>query len=181
MIAGMERQSRDSACRDGGEVQTPLPGTPTPPRTWLASVFSVALLLVVASPVVENWKAEPFDDFPLSYFPMFSRETADDQRVTYLIGLNPSGERYLLPYGYAGRGGMNQVRKQMNKLVGQGDASKLCETAASRVNRQGSRLPEIRTVEVITGRFSLSGYFTGTEIPTVENVRARCSVARGRS
>lgn len=147
----------------------------------LAGAFSILLLLVVASPIVENWKPASRDDFPLSYYPMFSEERADIQRVNYLVGLDSRGERFLIPYQYAGPGGMNQVRRQMNKLVENGDARKLCQTVATRVARAGARLPVLRTIEVTTGTFRLSEYFTGHRTPIAERVTARCMVDRVRS
>lgn len=144
----------------------------------LAAVFSIVMLAVVASPIVENWKTPAHDDFPLSYYRMFSEERADLQRITYLVGIDTQGSRFLIPYRYAGAGGMNQVRRQMNKLVAEGDARRLCQTVASRVARARSRLPDLRTVEVTTGAYRLSEYFTGRQAPVTENVNARCSVAR---
>jgi hypothetical protein len=155
-----------------------------PERTtgkWLAGAFSIAVLVVVASPVVENWRWPPRDDFPLSYYRMFSEDRADAQRLTYLVGLDEQGGRYLIPYPLAGAGGMNQVRRQINKLVDQGQAPGLCRSVAARVARAGSRMAQVRTVEVTTGTFRMSGYFTGRQVPTTENVRARCSVERRRS
>ena len=147
----------------------------------LAAAFSIVVLAVVASPIVENWKATPQDDFPLSYYRMFSEERADTQRVNYLVGLDSQGERFLIPYQYAGPGGMNQVRRQMNKLVERGDSRRLCQTVATRVSRAGSRLPDVRTIEVTTGTFRMSDYFTGRQVPILERVSARCSVERSRS
>ena len=147
----------------------------------LAGAFSVILLALVASPIVGNWKPSSRDDFPLSYYPMFSEERADTQRVNYLVGLGSRGERFLIPYQFAGPGGMNQVRRQMNKLVQRGDAARLCQTVAGRVARAGSRLPEVRTIEVTTGTFRMSEYFTGHRAPVAEHVSARCSVGRSRS
>jgi hypothetical protein len=144
----------------------------------VAAIFSVAVLVVVASPVLENWKERPRDDFPLSYYRMFSEERADRQRITYMVGIDAQGNRYLLPYRFAGTGGMNQVRRQMNRLVDQGRASSLCQTAAARVVRAGSRLRAVQRLEVITGTFRLSEYFAGRTAPDAENVRARCSVSR---
>jgi hypothetical protein len=148
---------------------------------WLAGAFSVVLLGAIASPVVENWRTPARDDFPLSYYRMFSEERSDVQRVTYLVGLDDAGERFLLPYQLAGPGGMNQVRRQMNKLVEQGQASKLCRSVASRAARAGSRLSTVRMVEVITGTFRLSEYFNSRRAPDSENVRARCDVERRSS
>jgi hypothetical protein len=146
----------------------------------LAAAFSIVLLVVVASPIVENWRSPSHDDFPLSFFRMFSEVRSDSQRVTYLVGLDSRGGRVLIPYQYAGSGGMNQVRRQINRQVEQGSADKLCERVASRVSRAGSRLPELRTVEVTTGTFRMSEYFRGDQAPVSENVSARCTVARSR-
>jgi hypothetical protein len=144
----------------------------------VAALFSVAMLVVVASPVVENWKEQSRDDFPLSYYRMFSEERTDRQRLNYVVGLDAQGNRYVLPHKYVGTGGMNQVRRQMNRLVDQGRASSLCATAAARVARAGSRLRDVQRLEVITGTFRLSEYFAGQTAPDMENVRARCSVSR---
>ena len=146
----------------------------------LAAAFSIVLLAAVASPIVENWKSPSHDDFPLSFYRMFSEVRADTQRVNYLVGLDSRGDRVLIPYQYAGAGGMNQVRRQINRQVDDGAASKLCERVASRVSRAGSRLPDLRTVEVTTGTFRMSEYFRGHKAPVSENVRARCSVERSR-
>ena len=62
----------------------------------------------------------------------------------------------------------------------QGAAAKLCQTVASRVGRAGSRLPELRTIEITTGVFRMSEYFQGRPAPISENVSARCSVERSR-
>jgi hypothetical protein len=147
---------------------------------WLAGAFSIGLLVVLASPIVENWKSSPRDDFPLSYYRMFSEQRGDTQRVTYLVGLDDHGGRFLLPYQYAGPGGMNQVRRQINKNVEQGDASRLCRTVAARVARVGKRLADLHTVEITTGTFRMSEYFRGQQAPRSESISARCSVARGK-
>jgi hypothetical protein len=146
-----------------------------------AALFSIVVLAVVASPIVENWRPTPRDDFPLSYYRMFSEERDDVQRVTYLVGIDRQGHRFTLPYQLVGPGGMNQVRRQIHRLVERGDAPRLCRTVAGRVARAGSRLADLRTVEVTTGTFRLSAYFTGQQsAPDVENVRARCTVERAQ-
>lgn len=142
----------------------------------LAAAFSLAMIAIVSWPVLENWKAEPQDSFPLSYYRMFSEDRADRQRLTYLAGLDARGSRYLIPYRFAGTGGMNQVRRQINRRVNQGEAADLCRSVASRLGRSSSRPPGVNTVEVITGTFLLSNYFTGNITPLEENVRARCAV-----
>jgi hypothetical protein len=143
---------------------------------WLAGAFSLAMLAIVASPVVENWKAEPRDSFPLSYYRMFSEDRADRQRLTYLVALDDRGRRYLIPYQFAGAGGMNQVRRQINRRVGQGEAAELCRSVAARLRRSARRPAGADHVEVITGTFRMSTYFSGNRAPLEEDVRARCRV-----
>jgi hypothetical protein len=142
-------------------------------RKRLAGAFSVVLLLLVTSPVAENWKDTPEDDFPLSYYPMFSTDRADRQRVTYLVRRDAAGGGTLLPYWYAGAGGMNQVRRQITKLANDGGAQRLCRKVAARAAQDGGGPG---TIEVVTGTFRLSAFFAGDRLPASEAVRARCPV-----
>jgi len=48
--------------------------------------ISILCMLVIASPILENWKDEPKDDFPLSYYPMFSKIRGETTIVSYLYG-----------------------------------------------------------------------------------------------
>jgi hypothetical protein len=147
-------------------------------RKWQASILSVVMVVAVAAPVAENWKATPRDDFPLSYYPMFSFERADRQRVTYLVGYDAGGARHELPYRYAGQGGMNQVRRQIGKMLERGQGNRLCQMVATRVARAGSEVAALRRVEIVTGTFQLSSFYGGSREPVSENVRARCTVRR---
>ena len=184
---GPEMSLRTLELRHGSRHEGDAPGQApdragrAPAGKWLATAFSIAMIAAVASPVLENWKAQPRDGFPLSYYRMFSEERADTQRLTYLVGLDGRGNRYLIPYRFAGAGGMNQVRRQINKLVAQGQADRLCQTVATRLARSAGRLPDLDTVEVITGTYRLSSYFTGNNAPVAEQVRARCRAGRARS
>jgi hypothetical protein len=178
MSAGSLAYPSDPAPEDAA-VDREVDGQSSAARKWQATALSMVMLVMVASPVFENWEAAPRDDFPLSYYPMFSENPSDRQRVHYLIGFDAEGNRHLLPYHYAGRGGMNQVRRQMNRLVSAGEASELCRDVAERVARAGSRLRKIGQVAVVTGTFRLSAYFTGRATPDAEQVRAQCAVRRG--
>jgi hypothetical protein len=71
---------------------------------------------------------------------------------------------------------MNQVRRQINRRVEQGQSVELCRSVASRLGRSLSRPPGVNAVEVITGTFRMSSYFAGTRVPLEENVRAHCAV-----
>jgi hypothetical protein len=148
-------------------------------RKWVASILSLVLLGAVIAPVGQNWMAAPQDDFPLSYYPMFSFDKTDRQRVTYLIAHDADGRRLLLPYWFAGLGGMNQVRRQMTKLVERGESSRLCRSVAARVARAEDLPKNLVNVQVVTGTFFMSEFFTGNRMPTSENVRAHCAIQRG--
>lgn len=151
----------------------------TAPRKWFASLLSFVFLAAVLTPIVENWRDAPRDDFPLSYYPMFTFEKTDRQRVTYLVVYDSARNRFLLPYWYAGLGGMNQVRRQVNKLVDRGQASRLCRNVASRVARSPELSSDLRAVEVVTGVFQMTQFFAGNRVPVSETVRAQCPVQRG--
>ena len=146
---------------------------------WSAGLLSVVILVAMLAPITQNWTDEPRDDFPLSYYPMFSFEKGDRQRVTYLVAYDSANNRFVLPYWYAGPGGMNQVRRQINKLVGRGDAPRLCRNVASRVARSPELSSDLSVVEVVTGIFQMTQFFAGDRMPVSESVRAQCLVRRG--
>ena len=125
-----------------------------------AGVFSALVVGAVLLPVVQNWRERPKDGFPLSYYPMFSLKRSDSTTVRYLVGLDAHGERHLLPHTYAGTGGLNQVRRQINKVVRGGKAGTLCRLVAARVaQRDEERFAGVVTVQVVVGRYRLTDYF----------------------
>ena len=160
-----------------GEREAPRPAGRRS-RKWVASVISLVVLGTVIAPIGQNWMDDPRDDFPLSYYPMFSFDKADRQRVTYLIAHDADGSRLPLPYWYAGQGGMNQVRRQMNKLVERDESSRMCRSVASRVARSDDLPKSLVNVQVVTGTFFMSQFFTGNRVPASENVRATCAIQR---
>jgi hypothetical protein len=86
------------------------------------------------------------------------------------VGVGARGERQLLPHTYAGTGGLNQARQQINKIVRGGKADQEDE----------KRFAGVVTVQVVTGRYRLSDYFTGKRKPVRELVNASCPVERNR-
>jgi hypothetical protein len=147
---------------------------------WVASVFSFAMIVAVASPIAENWRAAPNDSFPLSYYPMFSAKRGETARVTYAVGIDAHGASRQLHYRYAAGGGMNQARRRIHRMVQTGRAGELCTTIARNIARRpAAALGGIVAVEVRTGRFSLREYFeTADRTPTTEFVHHRCPVER---
>jgi hypothetical protein len=143
----------------------------------LAIGFSLAMIGAVLWPIIENWRKESKDDFPLSYYPMFSAKRSKRSKVTYLVGRDAQGQRSVIDYKFAGRGGMNQVRRQIRRLVAQGQADKLCRSVAANVARtQNGSLNDIVTVQIVTGNYRLDDYFSGNKHPLSETVHAECQV-----
>ncbi|MCG8347214.1 MAG: hypothetical protein MI924_05475 [Chloroflexales bacterium] len=143
----------------------------------LATGFSLAIIGTVLWPIIENWRKEPQDNFPLSYYPMFSAKRSKRAEVTHLVGYDEQGQRSVLDYKYAGRGGMNQVRRQIRRLVAEGHAEKLCQSVAANIARRQNGSPsDIVTVQIVTSSYRLDRYFSGDKRPRSETVHAECHV-----
>ena len=146
---------------------------------WIAGVISIVILGATLAPVIQNFREEPQDSFPLSYYPMFSKKRSSTRRVSYLVGLDAKGNRRVLHYRYAGVGGMNQVRKQIRKQVREDKAEELCAEVAERVARSSRKsLAGIVTVQIVTGRYRMDDYFRGNKAPLSETVEASRAVER---
>ncbi len=144
-----------------------------------AVAFSVLMIGAVLSPVIKNWKKNPKDDFPLSHYPMFSKKRLEVAGVTYLVGFDAHGDRHKIPYRWVGEGGLNQVRKQIGKRVENGDAVKLCESVASKIAAMGDPVAsKIVSLQIRSGKYNLTDYFTRQKDPVEEKTRARCRVIR---
>ncbi len=140
-----------------------------------AGVFGALMIWAVLWPVAQNWRGQPKDSFPLSYYPMFSLKRADATTVRYLVGLDARGERHLLSHTYAGTGGLNQVRRQINKVVRGGKADTLCRLVAAKVaQRDEERFAGVVTVQVVTGRYRLTDYFAEKRGSAWERMDASC-------
>jgi hypothetical protein len=160
---------------------TPAPGAPR--SQWpkaLAALFSLGLIAATLAPVKENWRDEPKDSFPLSYYPMFSFKRSENYQVHYIVGFDKNGLRYLLPHRFAGSGGFNQTRRQLNKTVREKRAVELCKTIAARVAREtDAPYCDIVTVKIVTGSYRFDDYFGGDIAPLSEKTRATAKVQRG--
>lgn len=136
---------------------------------WLAGGFSLGLIGAVLWPIVQNWRETPRDNFPLSYYPMFSHRRGKRASVTHLLGLDAAGRRIPIAYGLIGPGGFNQVRRQLRTVVERGGAAALCQEVAPRVR---AAHPEIVTLRVVTGTYTLHRFFGGDREPRAEEVHA---------
>ena len=145
-----------------------------------AACFSLVLVGTVLSPIQENWKETPHDDFPLTYYPMFSAKRDRVETFYYVIGRDRQGNRHHVTHKIIGPGGLDQVRRQLNAQVRNGDADRVARTVAAKLAAK-DRPPwsEIETVEVCRGRYSVDAWFRGGKLPVTEEVKASCAVERG--
>ena len=167
----------------GGDLVAPARPRSDRAARWAAAAFGLVLLAALLLPILENWRPRGRDSFPFSYYPMFSQVRPEVQRETYLIGLDAAGQRYTIPYNYAGTGGLVRVRRTIVQgLTRRGRADDLCRTVSRAVaRRNAAALRTVQTVQIVTGDFRLSEYFKGNTAPLSEEVNANCVVQRGRT
>lgn len=145
----------------------------------LAAVLSLAMIGAVLWPLQQNWRADPRDSFPLSYYPMFSARREANETFWYVVGRDEQGGRHYVPYRMIGSGGGNQVRRQLRKIVNSGRAPELAHTVARRMARQ-DREPwsKIVRVEVCKGTFAVNEFFHGHKDPLEEQIKGTGEVRR---
>ncbi len=138
----------------------------------IAAIFSIVVLLLVLSPVVENWRKTPVDNFPLSYYPMFSKKREATYTLRYVVGYDEQQQRHHIPYHYIGSGGFNQVRRQINKQCKKGKSEKLAKKVARRLAKSKEPLYQnLERIEVVKGTYNFEIYFEiGDKTPLKEKV-----------
>jgi hypothetical protein len=134
-------------------------------------------MLVLLSPIAENWKSKPVDSFPLSYYPMFSHRRESTFRGDSIVGISPDGTRQVLPYRVIGTGGFNQVRRQVRAQVKAGRGEDLCAQVAARLSRsKDAALRDLHTVEVLRATHDVDAFLAGDRTPLNSKVYAACEV-----
>lgn len=147
----------------------------------LAYAACAATVLVVGSPIRENFKPpeEREDDFPLSYYPMFSQKRGRAASLHHLLGIGADGVEHILPHTLAGSGGLNQVRRQINRYVREERADKLARRVAHNVGRSvNPTYASVEKVQVVTSRHRYDDWFDGNKEPLRRRVRAEAPVRR---
>jgi len=144
-----------------------------------AALLSLAMIGAVLWPIQQNWRDKPRDNFPLSYYPMFSARRDAVETFYYLVGRDAQGNRHYIRYKLIGTGGGNQVRRQLRRIINEGRAPELAKTVAKRLARQ-ERAPwsDIITIAVCRGKFAVDDYFHGRKVPVQEQIKASCEVKR---
>src|SRR5262245_51676966 len=122
-------------------------------RKLLTLCFSLAMIGAVLLPIRENFNRRPEDNFPLSYYPMFSTKRTPIETFYYVVGFDADGKRHFIRHTVIGDGGGNQVRRQLRKIVNAGRAPELAQQVAARVaQRTGRRYRDIVSLSVCKGK-----------------------------
>lgn len=139
----------------------------------IATFVSLLVVAVVYWPIHQNWSDSPVDDFPLSYYPMFTSQRSGTTTIYHAVGRTQDGDTVDLPGKLAGAGGMNTVRRQMRKMCQDGRAAELASKVAKRL--AGSRLVnqhKIIAVEVVKSRYALESCIAESVDPVSQEVLA---------
>ena len=151
--------------------------TPDGRDKLMALTASAGLLAAVLTPIRQHWCEAPRDGFPLSYYPMFTAKRRRHGSVTYLLGTDANGMRRLLHYSYLGGGGLNQVRRQLRRIVAEGRADEAAAIVAAALEATPRRRDRYVTrVHVVTGRYRYGDFFAGQGDPASEVVHSTVAV-----
>ena len=145
----------------------------------LALIFCFGMIGAVLWPIQQNWRRPPTDNFPLSYYPMFSDRRKPVETFYYVVGLDSEGKRYFIKNTIIGDGGENSVRRQVRKIINAGRAPELAQTVAARLaKKNGRRWGSIVSVAVCKGKYSVDDWFHGRKHPVSEQVVGSAEVSR---
>jgi len=184
IYAWVARHRRHFGCSLDGVAQCSVASDRVGRLDWakgIAGALGALLLAATLAPVAQNWSPAPRDNFPFSYYPMFSAKRSDTYHVSYIVGLDAHGQRHQISHYFAGNGGFNQTRRQIDKLIRNDRATTLCQAIAGAIAREAEPpYTEVATVQIVTGAFRFADYFRANKAPLAERVRASCPVARGQ-
>lgn len=143
----------------------------------VAVTITAALLACVLWPLRQyrRPRAERRDGFPLSHYPMFTVRRPAKTTVYYLVAETREGDRHYLAHQQVGPGGLNQVRRQVNRRVAEGGAGTLARQVAERITAHGGP-GMIARVHVVRGRFNLDRCFEQRRVAGSERILATAEV-----
>lgn len=135
-----------------------------------AAIFSLVVLGIVLSPIVQNWVKTPTDSFPFSYYPMFSKKRGATYGLYYVVTYDSLGRKEHLPYRLAGTGGFNQVRRQINKAHRNDGGMPFLKKVEKRlVKKDKAYYRGLARIELVKGYYHLENYFLNNDtLPLLE-------------
>lgn len=151
-----------------------------PRERGVAAALAVGMLSAIMYPVWQNWrpKIDRKDGFPLSYYPMFSEKRPRAHPVRFTVGIRADGSRYYIPSKLLGNGGLNQVRRQLKRVIDGGQVGEFVKVVAARVATD-ERFHDAERVQIIQGLFDLDECMLNREMKAeTETVLAEAEVLR---
>lgn len=140
-----------------------------------AYLLSAVLLGATAYPVL----LEPDDDgFPLSTYPMFSRDRGPVVPVTSAVAVG-GGRNVPIAPSYVANTETMQALQTIRKSVRRGKRAsrRLCRAIAARIaEADDAELAEATHVELVTETLNSVAFLAGKTTPDRRRVHARCSV-----
>ena len=101
--------------------------------------------------------------------------------MVHAVGVKADGTIANLPHWTAGSGGMNQLRRQMSRMVKSGRALDLCKKVALRVARsKDPRFTSIVSVLIVRSRYNTNAFFKGETEPIMRTQYAHVTIMRRR-
>jgi hypothetical protein len=142
--------------------------------------FSALMLAAVLSPALRD----PDDDgFPLSTYPMFSRNRGRTSRVTTALAIDAAGAERPVPPRLVGTSETMQALRILTKGVHDGpeSAARLCQAIAARLAQDDdASFRSARSVVLVTQEVDAIAYLGGDRTPLSRTQNARCAVPRSR-
>jgi hypothetical protein len=156
----------------------------TPRSRTLAYAISALALGAVLYPARFHPSDRKHDSFPLSTYPMFSRNKPRTARLTRVVALGPEGDEHAIPPELVAGGEAMQAMRTIRKSVrgGPKQARAFCGAIAGRVAH--SALPELAHVRYIvldTIKVDSVAFLSGRRTPLAREEHVRCVVPRSAS
>ncbi|MCB0997550.1 MAG: hypothetical protein KDB21_20810 [Acidimicrobiales bacterium] len=136
-------------------------------RRWGTAV-TVAMALAVSAPLIGP---AGYDDFPVSSYPMFSRELRRTVDLAHVVGRTGTGEERVLPPELLGTDEVIQAYETVRTAVA-GGAAMLDELCTSVAEHAEAELVEIL---VVTDTFDVVDYFGDGRSPIARVEHVRCA------
>lgn len=159
-----------------------------PRATWLSAALGVSLVAATAYPGF----LDPHDDgYPLSTYPMFSRDRGRELKIASARLRFPDGSEEALPPALVANGEVMQAIQRLNHAMRRGRRTRrrLCRDIAARVTQAGTQRQRdasevllvqarVDTVAFLGARSDASDADQGTQATNVagRRVRARCKL-----
>jgi len=142
---------------------------------WFAIAFGLGLLSLLFVPLIRR-----ADGFPLSNYPMFSRNRSTQADVFHVVAHSRVGEHRPVPPTLLGTVEIMQASQTAKVAAKNGPeaASELCIRVASAVADAGDDWADVDALELRKDRYDAVRYWQGERSPSSTKVFARCTVPR---